>query len=65
MSATRPNRQRPRPDARTLSLRELERLLRERSYLRPLPPPTPLHRMGRARLDDHQGDNINSKETTE
>lgn len=40
--------------------------MRERSYLRPLPPPTPLHRMGRARLDDHQDDNTtNAKEITE
>ncbi len=41
---------------RTLPLAELERLVRERSYLRPLPPVVPLHRMGRARLEDHHYD---------
>ncbi len=39
------------PDARTLPSGEWERLLRERSYLRPLPPPLSLHQMARRRSD--------------
>jgi hypothetical protein len=51
--------------ARSLTAREWETLMRERSFLRPLPPPTPLHRMGRARLDYQQDDdNPSPKERT-
>ncbi len=34
--------------------------MRQRSYLRPLPPVVPLHKMGQARLDDHQADDTTS-----
>jgi hypothetical protein len=40
---------RTRTGPRDLPPGEWERLLRERSYLRPLPPPVPLHVMGRQR----------------
>jgi hypothetical protein len=59
-------RRRP-ANSRSLSAREWERLLRQPSYLRPLPPPVPLHRMGQARIEDHHQDdnNTNSKRSTE
>lgn len=47
-AATRRPR-RNRPGARDLPPREWERLLRERSYIRPLPAPVPLHVMARRR----------------
>lgn len=55
-------RRRPQADGRSLRLAEWDRMLRERSYLRPLPPPTPLHRMGQARLQDHNQDHNQPKE---
>ncbi len=48
-------------DRRTLSLRELERLVREKSYLRPLPATPSLHQMARRRADDHQDDDTTTK----
>lgn len=42
----------------------LERLVRERSYLRPLPPPPARHQMARARLREYQdADYMKPKET--
>ncbi len=37
-------------DARSLPLAEWERIVREKSYIRPLPPVVPLHRMAAARV---------------
>lgn len=42
-------RRKPPADARTLPPRELERLLRQRSYIRPLDAVPPLHVMARRR----------------
>jgi hypothetical protein len=59
-------RRRPRTRSDRIPFAELERLVREKSFLRPLPPVVPLHRMGRARLYDHQADdNTNPKESAQ
>ena len=51
MTSRRPAAQRPKPgaaaDARRLS--EMDRLMRARAYIRPLPAPPPLHVMARHR----------------
>jgi hypothetical protein len=47
------------------SLRELDRLMRERAGLAPLPVPTPLHRMGQRRQRDNDNDNDKTATTGE
>jgi hypothetical protein len=49
-------------DARSLPLAEWERLMREKTYPRPLPPPTPLHLMGRDRRDAAERHNAATEE---
>ena len=56
-------RRRPRTDGRALPTREWERLMREKAYLRPLPPPPPLHLMGRARREAAERGNATTEGT--
>ncbi len=55
MTSRRPAARRPKPgpaaDARSLPDAELDRLMRSRSLMRPLPVPPPLHVMAKRRRD--------------
>lgn len=58
MTSSRSARRRSRKlqDARSLPPAEWERIVREKSYIRPLPPIVPLHRMAGARVAAAQGE---------